>query len=155
MQSRTDDADVARAIVAADIEAIRALRGLLMEEREALDRREPETLNGVVQRKLDCLQRLQRNEQERARMLARHRGAEWHALLLALDPALAGSWEALRTGLAEVAELTRVNERIVARTRRSSERLLALLRGQGQPVGVYDRAGQAHSHDDKRAITSA
>jgi len=155
MNARTDDAGVARTIVAADIEALRTLRELLQQERDALVRRDAAELNRVVQSKQDCLQRLHRNEQERNRLLARHRRSDWTALLLALDPALAQPWEVLRASLAEVRELTTVNERIVARTRRSSERLLALLRGRLDPVGLYDRAGQTHSYGDNRAITRA
>lgn len=155
MHTRTDDAAVARAIVAADLEAIRAMRELLLQERGALVRRDPEELNRVVQSKMDCLQQLQRNEQERKRVLARHRASDWTALLVALDPALAEPWETLRCSLAEVRELTGVNERIVARTRHSAERLLALLRGQFDPVGVYDRTGKTHSYGDNRAVTRA
>ena len=44
MQTMTDDAGVAHAIVAADLAAVRTLRALLLEERAALTRREPEAL---------------------------------------------------------------------------------------------------------------
>lgn len=155
MQTMTDDAGVAHAIVAADLAAVRALRELLLEERAALTRREPEALNAVVQRKLECLARLQQSEEARKRLLARHRGSDWAALLGALDPALASPWEELRADLQQVAELNRVNERLVARTRHSTERLLSMLRGQFDPVGVYDRSGQRRACGDNRPITSA
>ncbi len=155
MQTYTEDAGVAHAIVASDLAAVRTLRELLLEERAALTRREPEVLNAVVQRKLQCLAQLQQSEDARTRLLARHRGSDWAALLGALDPALAAPWEELRADLQQVAELNRVNERIVARTRRSTERLLSMLRGQFDPVGVYDRRGQTHAYGDNRPITSA
>jgi flagellar biosynthesis/type III secretory pathway chaperone len=155
MQTYTDDAGVAHAIVTADLAAVRQLRALLLEERAALTRREPDVLNAVVQRKLQCLAQLQQSEDARTRLLARHRGSDWAALLGALDPALAAPWEELRAALQQVAELNRVNERIVARTRRSTERLLSMLRGQFDPVGVYDRSGQARAYSDNRPITSA
>ena len=91
----------------------------------------------------------------RKRLLERHRGSDWAALLGALDPALASPWEELRADLQQVAELNRVNERIVARTRHSTERLLSMLRGQFDPVGVYDRSGQRRACGDNRPITSA
>ena len=155
MQNLTDDAGVAHAIVAADLAAVRTLRELLLEERAALTRREPEVLNAVVQRKLACLAELQQSEDARKRLLARHRGSDWAALLGKLDPALAAPWEALRADLRQVAELNRVNERIVARTRRGTERLLSMLRGQFDPVGVYDRSGHTRAYGDNRPITSA
>jgi len=155
MQTLTDDAGVAHAIVAADLAAVRTLRELLLEERAALTRREPDALNAVVQRKLACLAELQQNEDARKRLLARHRGSDWAALLGTLDPALAAPWEALRADLRQVAELNRVNERIVARTRRGTERLLSMLRGQFDPVGVYDRSGHTRAYGDNRPITSA
>lgn len=155
MQTITDDASVAHAIVSADLAAVRTLRELLLEERAALTRREPAALNAVVQRKLACLGELQQSEDARKRLLARHRGSDWAALLDTLDPALAAPWEALRADLQQVAELNRVNERIVARTRHSTERLLSMLRGQLDPVGVYDRSGQARAYGDVRPIASA
>ena len=155
MQTITDDASVAHAIVSADLAAVRTLRELLLEERAALTRREPAALNAVVQRKLECLATLQQSEDARKRLLARHRGSDWAALPERLDPGLAAPWAQLRSDLRQLAELNRVNERIVARTRRSSERLLALLRGRLDPVGLYDRAGQTHSYGDNRAITRA
>jgi len=155
MQTITDDASVAHAIVSADLAAVRTLRELLLEEREALTRREPATLNAVVQRKLECLAALQQGEDARKRLLARHRGSDWAALLDTLDPGLAAPWSQLRSDLRQLAELNRVNERIVARTRHSTERLLSMLRGQFDPVGVYDRSGQTRAYGDVSPIASA
>jgi flagellar biosynthesis/type III secretory pathway chaperone len=105
------DAGVVRAILDTDMKAVHELRALLLEERAALAAREPDALDRVVQRKLECLQCLQRNDQARQRMLARYRGIEWTTLLHAIDPTLTDSWQALRQLLEEVADLGRTNER--------------------------------------------
>ncbi len=86
------DAGAVRAILDTDMKTVHELRTLLLDERAALAAHEPDALDRVVQRKLDCLQRLQRNDQARQRMLARYRGIEWATLLHAIDPALADSW---------------------------------------------------------------
>ncbi|MCB1631482.1 MAG: flagellar protein FlgN [Pseudomonadales bacterium] len=149
------DAGVVRAILDTDMKAVHELRALLLEERAALAAREPDALDRVVQRKLECLQCLQRNDQARQRMLARYRGIEWTTLLHAIDPTLTDSWQALRQLLEEVADLGRTNERIVARMQHASSRLLALLRGQNGTIGVYDRKGQTHACDDPHRVTRA
>lgn len=149
------DAGAVRAILDTDIDTVHGLRALLLDERAALAGREPAVLDQVVQRKLECLQRMQRNDQARQRLLVRHRGADWTTLLRALDPVLGDSWQALRPLLDEVAELGRTNERIAARMQRSSARMLALLRGQTASGGVYDRRGQTHPCADTRAVTRA
>lgn len=139
-----NDAGAARAILDSDLESVRDLRALLLEERAALTARDPGALDRVVQLKLDRLQRMQCNELARQRLLGRCRHTEWTTLLGTLDPALDATWQALRTLLEEVADLGRTNERIVARMQRGSSRLLALLRGQDGMSGIYDSKGQTH-----------
>lgn len=140
------DSRAVRAIFDTDIDTVHALHALLIEERAALTAREPETLDRVVQRKLECLQRMQHNDQARQQLLARHRGSDWATLLHTLDPQLDDSWQSLRTQLDEVADLGRTNERIIARMQHGTSHLLALLRGQDTTTSVYDRKGQTHPY---------
>lgn len=146
----------ARALLARDIESVARLHSLLLEERAAVTGRELGALASVVQAKVECLRALEAQEQERLQLMRANRASDWGGLLASLDPALAADWKAFHGRLREVAEITETNEKIVNRTRRSTQKLLALLRGQGgEPVGVYDRSGRTHPWGDNRAITSA
>jgi flagellar biosynthesis/type III secretory pathway chaperone len=156
MQAHGDPALTAQTILELDTQAIGRLRDLLLEERAALGTRDAGRLDGTVQNKIECLRQLERNEQERRQLLHRCGTADWSGLLSSLDPTLGAGWERLRGRLREVAELTEINEKIVNRTRYSTTRLLALLRGRiEEPDGVYDRSGRTAGYGDNRPIASA
>jgi flagellar biosynthesis/type III secretory pathway chaperone len=156
MHDSSENARSARAILELDNEQVVRLRELLIEERDALGAHDAERLGGAVQNKLECLRALERNEQERRALLRRCGTPDWNRLLVSLDPTLGDGWESLRSRLREVAELTEVNEKIVNRSRHSTARLLAILRGNiDQPSGVYDRSGRTSPYGDNRPITSA
>jgi flagellar biosynthesis/type III secretory pathway chaperone len=156
MTAIVDAAARARALLDLDHQFIDRLRELLLAERAAIEDRDARRLAETVQHTQDCVRQLERNEQERKLLLGRSGAGDWPALLRSLDPTLEGAWQALQARLREVAEITEVNARIVNRARRSTSRLLSLLRGQGtEPAGVYDRSGRTRAHGDNRAITSA
>ncbi|MBP8925812.1 MAG: flagellar protein FlgN [Pseudomonadales bacterium] len=150
------DAELAaRAIIDSDRQGVERLHQLLLEERAALTARDATQLETTVQQKLLCLQALDANEARRRQLLARQQANDWSAMIQGMDTALANDWGALLERLREVAELGEINERIVKRSSRSTSRMLALLRGQIAPVGVYDRSGRTHACGDNRPITSA
>jgi flagellar biosynthesis/type III secretory pathway chaperone len=156
MHASNDTARSARAILDLDTRAIGHLRELLLEEQAALGARDADRLGSAVQRKLECLMQLERNAQERRELLRRSGSGDWNRLIATLSPELREAWEQLRVQLRDVADLTEVNEKIVNRTRHSTTRLLALLRGRTEePDGVYDRSGRTSGYGDNRAITSA
>ncbi|MBK6584079.1 MAG: flagellar protein FlgN [Gammaproteobacteria bacterium] len=150
-----DAALAARAIIDSDRHGVERLHQLLLEERTALSARDATQLETIVQQKLLCLQALDANEAQRRRLLSRQQANDWPAMIRGLDATLAKDWGALLERLHEVAELGEINERIVKRSSRSTSRMLALLRGQIAPVGVYDRSGRTHACGDNRPITSA
>lgn len=149
----------ARSILERDTRATIQLLELLGEERNALQQRDAEHLNSIVTKKLACLAQLEQHDGERKQLLARTRCEDWPSLISQLDPegliGLSPLWQELVVRLREIAELLEINARIVNRARRSTERLLALLRGQTDPIGVYDRRGKTQAYGDNRAITSA
>ena len=150
------DAELAaRAIIDSDRQGVERLHQLLLEERAALTARDATQLETTVQQKLLCLQALDANEARRRQLLARQQANDWSAMIQGMDTALANDWGALLERLREVAELGEINERIVKRSSRSTSRMLALLRGQIAPVGVYDRIARTDDWVDKRPITSA
>jgi flagellar biosynthesis/type III secretory pathway chaperone len=153
MQADTERA--VRVIVDADIRGVTKLHELLLVERGALVTRDAGRLEIAVQEKLHCLRALDANELQRRELLALQRTGDWQQLVQSMDPELAKQWSTLLERLREVAELSEANERIVNRTRRGASRLLALLRGQIDPVGVYDRSGRTLAYGDNRPITSA
>lgn len=145
----------ARAIIDADRQGVERLHQLLLEERAALSARDAAQLETTVQQKLLCLQALDANEARRRQLLARQQANDWPAMIQGMDATLARDWSVLLARLQEVAELGEINERIVKRSSRNTSRMLALLRGQIAPVGVYDRSGRTHACGDNRPITSA
>ncbi len=150
------DAELAaRAIIESDRHGVEQLRELLLEERAALSARDAAQLEITVQQKLLCLQALDANEAQFRQLLARQHANDWPELLRGMDAALAKDCGMLLERLHEVAQLGEINERIVNRSSRTTSRMLALLRGQIAPVGVYDRSGRTHACGDNRPITSA
>jgi flagellar biosynthesis/type III secretory pathway chaperone len=148
-----------RAILDRDAVAIDTLNSLLLNEREALKKRDATAINELVTRKLDCLKAMELIDRERKLCVRRARAKDWPSLIAALDPdhktGIADRWSELVVRLREAAELTEINARIVSRTRHSTERMLAILRGQTEPVGVYDKLGKTHAYGDVRPIVSA
>lgn len=156
MTVRHEYRDRIRSLLQRDSEAVASLRTLLLDEREALAARDLARLNETVQRKLECVALLERQEQERRDLLRIGRSRDWNALLATVDPALLDTWKELGGALREVADLSAANEKIVTRARHATQRLLGLMRGQGpEPASVYDKLGRARSVGDNRAITSA
>lgn len=156
MAIRPDIQERARSIIAREIESIGVLRQLLAEEQRALAARDLSAINAAVQKKLDCLKALDGLERERKALTAQSGLREWTRLLAAADPGLLADWKALAATLRELAEATATTEKIVSRARHGTQRLLALLRGQGsETTGVYDRSGRTRDQADNRPITLA
>lgn len=159
MQARPGADAMARAILDTDLRATDTLLQLLREERTALQGRDSAAIQAVAERKLGCLRELESNDLRRRQLLRAQRCRDFHDLVTRVDAAgtagMARDWDELRARLREIAELVEINARIVARARFSTERLLALLRGQTDPVGVYDRSGRARGYSDNRPVIQA
>jgi flagella synthesis protein FlgN len=156
MGIRPDIQERARSIIARDIESIGLLQQLLAEEQQALAARDLSAINAVVPKKLECLKALDGLERERKALTAQSGLREWNRLLAAADPGLLVEWKALAVKLRELAETTATTEKIVSRARHGTQRLLALMRGQGnEATGVYDRSGRTRGQADNRPITLA
>ena len=156
MGIRPDLQERARSIIARDIESIALLQQLLAEEQQALATRDLSAINTAVHKKLECLKALDALERERKALTAQSGLREWNRLLTAADPSLLVEWKGLAVKLRELAETTATTEKIVSRARHGTQRLLALLRGQGsEATGVYDRSGRTRDQTDNRPITLA
>ena len=156
MGIRPDIQERARSIIARDIESIALLQQLLAEEQQALATRDLSAINAAVHKKLECLKALDSLERERKALTAQSGLREWNRLLTAADPSLLVEWKGLAVKLRALAETTATTEKIVSRARHGTQRLLALLRGQGsEATGVYDRSGRTRDQTDNRPITLA
>jgi flagella synthesis protein FlgN len=159
MQTNQDPALRARALLDIDIQASARLVELLEAERLALQQRDIARLNETVERKLEWLRALEGCERQRQQLLRAAGSEDWPELLGRLDPGgerrLLEDWGKLLGQLRDCRDLTEINDRIVRRSRRSLDHLLSLLRGQIDPVGVYDRSGKTQAYTDNRPITSA
>jgi flagellar biosynthesis/type III secretory pathway chaperone len=157
MQHENSDgpATLLSSIVSDDATLAARLKTLLEQSRDALARQDPAALESLARQQTECLELLARNEQQRKQLLARAGHHNWPELLRSTDPTLMPMWQATRDCLADVSELVQLNERVVSRSRRTSSRLLALLRGQVDSGGVYNRAGLTRDYGDTRPIASA
>jgi len=148
-------ATLLRGVVSGDAALTATLKELLEQSRDALARQDVASLEGLARQQTECLKQIERNDLQRKDLLARAGHDNWPELLRSMDPTLMPLWQTTRDTLLEVSELVQINERVVSRSRRTSSRLLALLRGQIDSVGVYNRAGVTRDYGNTRPIASA
>lgn len=140
-------ANQVRELVGATLSAAGELRALLDEERAQLAGGHAEALQELIERKVELLQQLERQERQRQQLLAQAGlapGAEGMKRLAGADAELGRQWEQLLGQLRELQVLNEANGGIIRKQMGRVEQSLGVLTGHCAAGNVYDGRG-AHA----------
>jgi len=143
-----------------DISACQTLLGLLDTERQALKARDPQQLEDVIQNKTTVLQHLEQSARQRGQWVALSGAKQksetlWLGLLTKLDPALESTWNEFKELLKVCQEQNEINGKLLARNQQVFERLLAIVRGQGENSPLYTARGNRRGGYDFQKLGEA
>lgn len=130
-----------------DIDACRALLQLLEQEREALQARDADALEGIIQNKSANLLHLEQSARQRSAWVAeQHKPNEttediWGELIRTTLPQAQGEWDEFRSLLRQCQEENEINGKLLARNQQVFSRLLALVRGKDDSDPLYNAKG--------------
>lgn len=142
--------------IAQDTAACQALLQLMQAEREALQKRDADTLGNVIEQKAHYLQQLERSAKTRTTWAQQVQAADpdsaWHQLLHNLrQPELQQQWNALKELMVECRQQNETNGKLLARSQHTFGRLLNIMRGQSEAPSLYTakgaRTGGSSSHN--------
>jgi flagella synthesis protein FlgN len=129
-----------------DISACQTLLTLLDNERQALKARDPQQLEDVIQNKTALLLHLEQSAKQRGQWVSvagtkQKSEALWLEQLRKLDPVLERTWGEFKDLLKVCQEQNEINGKLLARNQQVFERLLAIVRGQGENSPLYTAKG--------------
>lgn len=130
-----------------DVSACRNLLQLLEQEREALQTRDVEKLEDVIQNKSANLLHLEQSARQRSVWVAEQRKPNekaetvWQTLIAITKPEAQREWAEFRTLLRECQEQNEINGKLLARNQQVFSRLLAIVRGRDENDPLYNEKG--------------
>ncbi len=143
-----------------DFSAAEQLVNLLLQEREALENRNREQLQQILEEKLTPMQILERNAQQRAQLLQENgysnNNSGW--LLLLADRQqhrLIPRWQQVTELVKKGKEANETNGKLIARNRQTLDKLLSLLRGQTSAPSLYTNAGKTNNQTLSHTLIKA
>lgn len=142
--------ETAKSHLRQDISACQTLLTLLDTERQALKARDPQQLEDVIQNKTALLLHLEQSARQRSQWVAltgtkQKSEPVWLDLLRKLDPAMESTWGEFKDLLKVCQEQNEINGKLLARNQQVFDRLLAIVRGQGQNNPLYTAKGNRGS----------
>lgn len=139
------------------------LNNLLDQEYQALQQRNLEQLQALVEQKTEALQQLEENNQTRNQLFISagitpdKAGLQAFKAELNETDAIAFStlWNELEKVLLQVNDKNKRNELIITRNSRNLEQLLSILRGQNQKNTLYDQSGEKGNYSAQNSLGKA
>ena len=139
------------------------LNNLLDQEYQALQQRNLEQLQALVEQKTEALQQLEENNQTRNQLFISagitpdKAGLQAFKAELNETDAIAFStlWNELEKVLLQVNDKNKRNELIITRNSRNLEQLLSILRGQNQKNTLYDQSGEKGNYSAQNRLGKA
>ncbi|WP_290705591.1 flagella synthesis protein FlgN [Amphritea sp.] len=139
------------------------LKNLLDQEYQALQQRNLEQLQALVEQKTEALQQLEENNQTRNQLFISagitpdKAGLQAFKAELNETDAIAFStlWNELEKVLLQVNDKNKRNELIITRNSRNLEQLLSILRGQNQKNTLYDQSGEKGNYSAQNSLGKA
>lgn len=139
------------------------LKNLLDLEYQALQQRNLEQLQALVEQKTEALQQLEENNQTRNQLFISagitpdKAGLQAFKAELNETDAIAFStlWNELEKVLLQVNDKNKRNELIITRNSRNLEQLLSILRGQNQKNTLYDQSGEKGNYSAQNSLGKA
>lgn len=159
-QSTLSAAAIEQQIVA-DIKSCEELLMLLEQEQQALKDREPDQLESIIEKKTVCLEQLENSANKRTQWIRSFNNSEdqeglWNQLIVELNrPELSEQWDKLKRLTTKCREKNEINGKVMARNQQVFSRLLTILRGQQNSVGLYTAKGSAYSASNSLKVGEA
>lgn len=147
-------------IITADISACERLLVLLEDENTALQERNLDTLQEIIEEKSIHLNHLEMSAKTRTQWMEGHQGdnldKEWQQLLAEFkQPSLAQAWEKLKQLQNTCRERNEINGRILTRSQQTYGRLLNILRGQNTSADLYTQSGAKTNNTSSCSVGEA
>ena len=155
------NAEQIQKMLALDSAAIEQLIQLLQQEQEELPNRDHARLSQIVEQKnalLDQLGQHAKLRQHQLHTLGLSTNAEGWDLFLqrnSLTLHMRSEWQALQARFAECQTLNEINGKIIARSRKTLDHLLNLVRGKTASANLYSANGAAVQQSYSHSITKA
>lgn len=132
--------------IAQDTTACQALLQLMQAEREALQKRDADTLGNIIEQKAHFLEQLERSAVIRTQWAQQVQAADadsaWHQILHSLrQPELQQQWDALKALMVDCRQQNETNGKLLARSQHTFGRLLNIMRGQSEAPALYTAKG--------------
>ena len=139
------------------------LNDLLDQEYQALQQRNIEQLQELVEQKTEALRELEENNQVRNQLFISAGITPDKTGLQAFQAALNETdakafstlWNQLEKVLLQVNDKNKRNELIITRNSRNLEQLLSILRGQNQKNTLYDQSGEKGNYSAQNSLGKA
>lgn len=141
-----------------DITHSEQLLSILQQERQALESRDYNDLENLIDQKKNLVEQLENNAAQRKRWLSQHGMIDDFAALNTAKiqaPNVVTRWETAATVWRECQTANQVNEQICRRTRLVVENVLNILRGQNAAAPTYDAKGYSQHSQNGRTISNA
>ena len=140
---------------------LNTLDSLLDQEYQALQERDLEQLQALVEQKTTALLQLEENNQSRNQLFISagitpdKAGLQEFSSQLADAKSFTDNWSQLEQILLKVNEKNKRNEIVISRNSRNLEQLLSIIRGQNQKNMIYDQSGGKGSYTAQSRIGKA
>lgn len=143
-----------------DFSAAEQLLQLLQQERQALESRDREALQRTLEAKLNPMQILERNAQQRAQLLTgngySNNNSGWLRFLAdRKQHRLIPRWQQVTDLVKQGKEANEINGKLIARSRQTLEKVLSLLRGQTNTPSLYTNAGKTSNQTLSHTLIKA
>ncbi|MBX2807192.1 MAG: flagellar protein FlgN [Cellvibrionaceae bacterium] len=146
----TTDYDAVYAMMNEDLASSRQLLALLEQETAAVETRNFDILQHLIEQKMLLINHLQKNAQQRSAWLnAANKPADeahWLEFLSTLDRSnIRKQWQDIQQTVAHCQAINDINGKVVQRGIQCHEQLLRLMRGNVQQENLYNAKGKTQS----------
>jgi flagellar biosynthesis/type III secretory pathway chaperone len=134
--------DSIKRLIDSELELANQLQALLQQENDVLSHRTYSELPSITEQKLRLVEHLEARAKQRQQIVApdASTAAAWRGLVDE-DALLKDSWQQLQKELDLCKRVNRINELVVNRSLKATQRVLSILRGGSIEQNLYSKAG--------------
>jgi len=138
-------------MIAQDKSALQELRDCLIKERECLEHRKLDSMQALIERKIQLIDEISQQVKFRAQVLSKlnlpQTAAGWSQFLNRhpLTQPLEAEWQEVVQCFEECQQLNQVNGKLVARSQKTFGHILNLIRGQVAAPSLYGANGSSNT----------
>jgi flagellar biosynthesis/type III secretory pathway chaperone len=134
--------DNIKRLIDAELELATQLQQLLQQENDVLSHRFYSELPAITEQKIRLVEQLEARANQRQQIVAPDASAKkaWQGLV-SKDALLKDSWDQLQQELDLCKRVNRINELVVNRSLKATQRVLSIIRGGSIEQDLYSKAG--------------